>query len=66
MRDKVKHAMENKNSLDSDDDDSSGGEFEHNTDLTYFDVMNPDEKIMTLNNRASKLHERTMLMMQEI
>ena len=63
LKDKVNDAK----SFNSDDSgNSSDGALLHNTDLTYFDVMNPDEKICTLNNRMIKLKERTLLMMQDI
>ena len=62
LKDKV-----NDHSINSDDSgNSSDGALLHNTDLTYYEVMNPDEKILTLNNRMIKLKERQMLMMQDI
>lgn len=33
-------------------------EFKKNTDLTYYEMMNPDEKILTLQNRAQQLQKR--------
>ena len=63
LRDKVNDAKSD-NSENS--GNSSDGAMLHNTDLTYYDVMNPDEKIVTLRNRALKLQERQMLMMQDI
>ena len=61
LRDKVD------SNYDSDgSNNSSDGAMIHNTDLTYYDVMNPDEKILTLNNRMIKLKEKQQLMMEDI
>ena len=54
MRDKV---IDNQGS-DSDSSNDVDEEFAENTDLQYYTTMNPNEKLMTLNNRAQKLIEK--------
>ena len=62
MRDKVKgQDLDNLSDLSDLDED-----FSKNIDMTYYTVMNPDEKLMTLRNRAQKLHEKHLEMMQEM
>ena len=41
-------------------------DFSKNTDLTYYSMMDPDEKLLTLRNRAKKLHDKHHEMMAEI
>ena len=41
-------------------------DFSKNSDLTYYSLMDQDEKLMTLQNRAKMLHEKHKEMMREI
>ena len=54
MRDKVMGAANNSSSEDEEDKENLA----QNVDLTYYNMMSADEKLMTLRNRALKLHEK--------
>ena len=54
MRDKVMGAANNSSSEDEEDKENLA----ENVDLTYYNMMSADEKLMTLRNRALKLHEK--------
>ena len=54
MRDKVMGAANNSSSEDEEDKENLA----QNVDLTYYNMMSADEKLLTLRNRALKLHEK--------
>ena len=54
MRDKVMGGANNSSSEDEEDKE----DLTQNVDLTYYSMMSADEKLMTLRNRAMKLHEK--------
>ena len=54
MRDKVMGAANNSSSEDEEDKENLAQNF----DLTYYNMMSADEKLLTLRNRALKLHEK--------
>lgn len=60
LRDRVQDSdVEELSELSAQDED----DFKKNTDLTYYGMMNPDEKILTLTNRAKLLEQRHHEMM---
>ena len=60
LRDHVEGAKV-ENDVVSEDEDN---EIAQNTDLTYYDKMNADEKILTLKNRAFVLAQKQEQMME--
>ncbi len=60
LRDHVDGTKVDKDVVSEDDD----AEIAQNTDLTYYDKMNPDEKILTLKNRAYVLAQKQEQMME--
>ena len=62
MRDKVMGAANNSSSDDEEDKENLA----ENVDLTYYNMMTADEKLMTLRNRALKLQEKQQAIMKTV
>ena len=52
MDEEMRDRMMNDEKFGADSDSDGEEDFTQNTDMTYYTMMNADEKIMTLRNRA--------------